>query len=98
MIGAPADLGFVIFLMIVSSIIFPILSLITINIILDEIKKKLLFRFISNLSFIAIFLIFQQNLIQNLPNYFTSILITESIITIFLIIYLTLKVIKIWRN
>jgi hypothetical protein len=98
MIGAPIDLGFVIFLLIVSSIVFPIASLVIINMIFEKIKIKLLFRYIVNLFFISAFLLFQQNIIKIFPLYFITILIIECIITVLLIIYITIKVVKIWRN
>jgi len=98
MTGLFGDLKYVICLLTISSIIFPILSLVVINIILDESKKKLITRIFYNLSFIALFLIFQQNLIRCLPRYFVSILVIESLITIILLIFTGIKLIKIWRN
>lgn len=86
MIGAPIDLGFVIFLLIVASIVFPIASLVIINMIFEKIKIKLLFRYIVNLFFISVFLLFQQNIIKIFPLYFITILIIECIITVLLII------------
>lgn len=98
MIGAPIDSGFVIFLLIVSSVVCPIASLVIINVILEKIKTKQLFRYIVNLFFISAFLLFQQNIIKVLPLYFSTILIIECIITLLLLIYLTIKVVKIWRS
>lgn len=98
MTGLFGDLKYTICLIMISSIIFPILSLVVINIILDENKKKLITRIFYNLYCIALFLIFQQNLIRCLPRYFVSILVIESLITIILLIYAGIKLIKIWRN
>ncbi|SHK72221.1 hypothetical protein SAMN05444267_100731 [Chryseobacterium polytrichastri] len=98
MTGLFGDLKYIIFLLTISAIIFPILSLLVINIILDENKKKLITRIFYNLSFIALFLIFQQNLMRCLPRYFVSILVIESLITIILLIFAIIKLIKLWCN
>ncbi len=98
MIGYPIDLGLVIFLLIISSIVFPTVVLIVINMIFEKSQMKLFFRYILNLFFISAFLLFQQNIIKILPGYFITIVIIECIITTLLMICIILKVVRIWRS
>ncbi len=98
MIGGFLDFKYVFFLLTVACIVFPILSLAILNIILDKKKVKSLFKWVFNISFGTLFLLFQQNLIRILPNYFITVLIIECLVTTLFLIYLIIKVVNIWRN
>lgn len=96
MIDLVENLGLVIFLLTVTYIVFPILSLIVINMILNEKRKGLRIRILYNCSFIALFLIFQQNQIPCIPGYL--VFLVENLITVVLLIYLGIKLFKIWKK
>lgn len=98
MTGGFLDLKYVFFLLLIACVIFPILSLVILNLILDKKKVRLLLRWILNSLFGILFLLFQQNLIRILPSYFIIVLIVECLLTVFLLVYLIIKVVKIWKN
>lgn len=98
MIGALDDLDFIIILLIISWLIFPVLSLVVINIILENARIKTISRFIFSGLFISIFLMFQQHIRSELPHYFLMILFVETILAILLFIYLMVKIARIWRE
>jgi hypothetical protein len=98
MTGVFPNLEYLFFLIIIDCIIFPILSLVVINLILDNRKIILFFRIIINLFFGAIFFLFQQNLRIIFPDYFIDVLLIESLGTMLILVYLIFKIVKIWRN
>lgn len=98
MTGCFLDLKYTLFLLPIAYVVFPILSLVILNLILDKKKVKLLFRWVFNSFLVILFLLFQQNLIRISPNYFSIILMIECLVTVFFLVYLIIKVVKIWRN
>ena len=98
MIGAPVNLGFLIILLTISWLIFPMLSLVVINIILENAKMKTISRFIISGLFMSVFLMFQQHVLRKLSHDLLLILLAETIVAILLFVYLIVKAVKIYRE
>lgn len=85
------DLGYVIVLASIATIVLPILLLIVMKRILHRNKAKTIYHACCNFSFIILFFWVQKNINANRSKYLIPVLETESLIAAGLLIFLVWK-------
>uniref|UniRef100_UPI00289F3FA6 hypothetical protein n=1 Tax=Chryseobacterium sp. TaxID=1871047 RepID=UPI00289F3FA6 len=84
MTGMFPYLGYLIFLLIIASVILPIISLVIINLKLHKNKEKIMNRIFYNLIFLVSFFIIQKEINESRTKYLLHILEIENILTFIL--------------
>lgn len=92
------DLGYVIMLLLVGSIILPILLLITMNIFLHKWKVRKIYMGILNFSFVILFYFLQREVNTNRSGLLILILEAENLMAVGLLLFLTYKVSRMKNN